>query len=305
MGCSEEPRLPHTPWHAGSRSNPRQWISWLCAALSLAILAAQVPTLVRAAGMPDWNGYGATDYELYMAATRRWLEAGVFYHPEQLVSPYTVQVGHVLYPPVALWLFVPFTFLPAVLWWAIPIGVSAWVIWILRPGPIAWPIMALCLWGPVQIHFVSGNPGLWAMMFLALATRWPFFGPFVAFKATFGPLGLWGNRHRAWWTGLAVLSAMSLAVLPMWSDWIRVLINSRGSGGLLYSWQEAPLMLIPIIAWLARPGGRYGAVAKGIGDRRDDQAERLILLAGLRSWPWRLKRFRTPLDTVGSTSPDS
>ena len=37
---------------------------------------------------------------------------------------------------VALWLFVPFTVLPAVLWWAIPIAVTAWAIWRLRPAPV-------------------------------------------------------------------------------------------------------------------------------------------------------------------------
>lgn len=224
--------------------------------LALAILAYQVPSLLAAAQLPDWNGYGAADYELYMMATRRWLAGGPFYEPYQLAGAYHITFGAILYPPVALWLFVPFTVLPAVLWWAVPIAVTGWCLYRLRPAPVAWPIMALCLWGPVQIHFVTGNPDLWSMMFVALGTlyRWP--AVFAFFKPSVGWVGLFGARDRRWWWALGVFCLMSAAVLPMWSDWLRAILDSQG-GGLAYSWQEAPIMLIPIVAWLARPGGRY------------------------------------------------
>jgi hypothetical protein len=117
--------------------------------------------------------------------------------------------------------------------------------------------MALCLWGPVQIHFVSGNPDLWITMFLALSTVHPAFASFVFIKPSVAFFGLWRVRSRAWWYGFVPLSVMSLLLLPLWFDWLRVVLNSRGTGGLLYSWQEMPLLLIPMIAWLARPGGRY------------------------------------------------
>jgi hypothetical protein len=232
-------------------------VRYVCASLAVLVLAYQVPSIIAVSQMPNWNGYGANDYVLYMGATREWLATGTFYPQAQLDGPYIVRHGAILYPPVALWLFVPFTFLPGFLWWAIPIGVTAWVVWSHRPGPLAWPLMALALWGPVQIHFISGNPGLWSMMFVALATRWPVFGPFAFLKASLGVFGLWGIRHRAWWAGLAVFCVLSLALLPMWFDWLRVLLNQRGTGGVFYSWQEAPMMLLPIIAWLGRPGGRY------------------------------------------------
>ena len=228
------------------------------AVLTVGILLAQVPALLRVAATPDLNGYAGIDYRLYMDATRDWLATGQFYAPYQLAGPYPVLFGDILYPPVALWLFVPFTILPAFLWWSVPIGVTAAVIVSHRPRWMVWPILALCLWGPVQIHVISGNPGLWAMMFVALSTRWPAFGPFAFIKASLGVFGLLGIRSRSWWLGLAVFCALSLAVLPMWFDWLTALLNSRSGGGLFYSWQEAPMMLMPIIAWLARPGGRYG-----------------------------------------------
>jgi hypothetical protein len=226
------------------------------AALAGVILLAQIPSLIAVSQMPDWNGYGATDYEIYMTATRRWLEGGPFYYPEQLVGPYHIEIGHVLYPPVALLLFVPFTFLPPVLWWAVPIGITAWVIWRLRPGPLAWPIMALCWWGPTQMHFISGNPGLWILAALSLAMlyRWP--AVLILLKPSLAPFALWGIRDRRWWLGLVAGGVVSLLFLPMWFDWLRAVLNGKG-GGLLYSWQVIPMFLIPIVAWLCRPGGRY------------------------------------------------
>jgi len=247
----------------------------LSLALTVAILLAQVPTLLQVIAMPDWNGYGAADYELYMNAARTWLETGVFYHPHQLAGPYRVIMGDVLYPPVVLWLLVPFTFLPAVLWWAIPLGVTASVLWRLRPGPLAWPLMAAVVaWQPVQIHIISGNPGLWSMMFLALGTlyRWP--AAFAFLKPTIGIFGLFGIWTRHWWYGFAVFCALSLAVLPMWFDWLTVIRNAGGNP--LYSWQEAPMMLLPLIAWACRPGGRYGSRQERVHERRHEGMPRLV-----------------------------
>lgn len=228
----------------------------LALAATAAVLAVQIPDVVAVAGTPSVNGYAGIDYELYMNATRSWIDTGDFYEPHQLAGPYQIHDGDILYPPTALWLFVPSTFLPAVLWWIVPLLLTAWSIWRLRPGPLAWPLMALCLWGPVQIHIISGNPGIWAMAAVALGTvyRWP--SVFALVKPSLGPFALFGMRDRRWWLTLAALVVLSAPLLPMWFDWVRVVANSRG-GGLLYSWQEAPMMLLPILAWFARPGGRY------------------------------------------------
>ena len=53
------------------------------------------------------------DYLLYRDAAARWLAGGPFFEPYQLAGPYPISAGDILYPPVALWLFVPFTVLPA------------------------------------------------------------------------------------------------------------------------------------------------------------------------------------------------
>src|SRR5690348_5487772 len=70
------------------------------------------------------------DMNLYLDAARHWLGGGSFYLDRQLAGPYEITGGDVLYPPVALALFVPFTVLPAVLWFAIPLAIVGWtVVW--------------------------------------------------------------------------------------------------------------------------------------------------------------------------------
>jgi len=233
---------------------------------------AAVALLIVVPGLPEFwlaltqdpGRHMGTDYDLYMEATRRWLASGVFYEPYQLAGPYSIESGAILYPPVALWLLVPFTFLPWLLWWAVPIVGTAWIVWTWRPGPISWPLIAICLaWEPTHIHLMSGNPGLWAMLATALATRWPVAGPFALLKPSLFPFAAVGIRHRSWWLGLGLFGLLSLAVLPMWFDWLTVLLNQSNAGGVLYSWQYAPMMLIPIIAWAWRnprqPGGNRPA----------------------------------------------
>ena len=243
----------------GGKSRRDTWLPLMSAAIVAVIAAIQIPVLLEVASRPNWNGYGGIDHDLYMRVASRWLATGVYFEPYQVAGPYAIQHGAVLYPPVALWLFVPFTVLPSILWWAVPLGVTAWVVWRLRPGPLAWPLLAAVLgWQPVQIHIISGNPVLWATMFVALGTlyRWP--SVFAFLKPSLGIFALFGSWDRRWWYSAALVAIMSLPFgLHMWVDWSAALLNSRG-GGLLYSWQEAPLMLLPLIAWLARPGSRYG-----------------------------------------------
>lgn len=237
---------------------------WLFALLAVGIVASTLPVFWVALTQ-DPGRHVSTDYRLYMDATRSWLTSGTFYPAHQLAGPYPILDGDILYPPVALALFVPFLAFPPFLWWAIPVlGTAAMIAWH-RPGPIAWPLMAICLaWEPTQIHLLSGNPGLWAMFAVALATRWPFAGPFVLLKPSLAPFALVGITHRSWWLGLAVFALLCLAFLPMWPDWVDVMRNGVNRSGLLYSWQYAPMMLLPLIAsWFSRRAGapaRSGSV---------------------------------------------
>ncbi len=126
------------------------------------------------------------DYELYMDATRGWLAGGPFYPDWQTSGPYDIRWGAILYPPVALVLFAPFSFLPGWLWIAIPFGVTLAVIVSHRPGLWRLAAMAVVLAGnPLEIlDYTAGTPTIWVVMFVALATRWPWWSALVLAKPT-------------------------------------------------------------------------------------------------------------------------
>jgi hypothetical protein len=67
---------------------------------------------------------------------------------------------------------------------------------------------------------------------------------------------VFGIRRRSWWGGAVVLAVLSLpfVLTGLWGEWLRALANSRG-GGLLYSSLEAPMLLLPLVAWLGRRRG--------------------------------------------------
>jgi hypothetical protein len=73
-------------------------------------------------------------------------------------------------------------------------------------------------------------------------------------KPTLAPLALIGIRRRRWWFGLGAWLLVCLAFLPMWPEYVQVLQNARDPAGLLYSFNDLPLMAIGILAWL---GGRW------------------------------------------------
>jgi len=192
------------------------------------------------------------DFALYRDVAARWLAGGAFYEPHQLAGPYLVAHGDILYPPVGLWLFVPFTVLPAFLWWAIPAALTVWAIARVRPRPAVWPLMALCLaWPTTPLKIWTGNPVIWgiAAMSVAIVYRWA--APFVLLKPSLFPFALLGFRERSWWAGLGVFVALCLPFGGLWTDWVASVLNSRGSGPL-YSILEAPMLLLPLVAWLGR-----------------------------------------------------
>jgi hypothetical protein len=204
------------------------------------------------------------DFQLYRDAASRWLSGGPFFEPYQLAGPYPISAGDILYPPVALWLFVPFTFLPGVFWWAVPLGLTARVVGFLRPSPRVWPLLALCLaWPTTPLKIWTGNPVIWAMAAVALGTiyRWP--SVFALIKPSLFPFALFGANRRSWWLALAVFAVLSLPFGSMWVDWFASVVNSRG-GGILYSALEIPMLALPLVAWLGRTNHR----ADGTNGRR-------------------------------------
>jgi hypothetical protein len=211
------------------------------------------------------------DYQLYRDAAARWLAGGPFFQPYQLAGPYEISAGDILYPPVGLWLFVPFAVVPgalaAILWWALPLGLTAWAVWRLRPRPQAWPLIALCLaWPTTPLKVWTGNPVIWAVAAVALGAiyHWP--SVFALLKPSLFPFALFGANRRSWWLALAAFVALCVPFGSMWTDWAASVVNSRG-GGILYSSLEIPMLLLPLVAWLGRtradPAGRTGADAAG------------------------------------------
>jgi len=192
------------------------------------------------------------DFTLYRDAAARWLAGGPFYDPRQLAGPYEVAHGDILYPPVGLWLFVPFTVLPAILWWAIPTALVVWPILRVQPRPAVWPLMALCLaWPTTPLKIWTGNPVIWCMAAMSVAIVYRWAAPFVLLKPSLFPFAAFGFRDRAWWLGLALFLAACLPFGMLWADWVVSVLNSRDSGPL-YSVLEAPMLLLPLVAWVGR-----------------------------------------------------
>lgn len=197
------------------------------------------------------------DMRLYQDAALRWLHGGGYFWPYQLAGPYVVQPyavaePPVLYPPIALALFVPAILLPPVLWYAIPLGVTAWIVVGWHPTLPAWALIAVCAaMVPSIWSVVTGNPVIWVLMAVALSTRWPAAAALVLLKPSLFPFALLGIRHRGWWVAVVLMAVVSLVTLPLLLDWIRAVLNASGDrSGLLYSIRDVPLLLIPLIARL-------------------------------------------------------
>jgi hypothetical protein len=243
------------------------------ALLSLAVVLVPVAFVLL---IPDplEQPFGV-DFDLYRTVTARWLDGGSYFEPYQVAGPYEIRAGDVLYPPVALWLFAPFALLAeagasasGAAFWLIPLGLTAGAVAILRPRPIVWPLLALCLTNPTTLLKIwTGNPVMWSMAAMALAVVGSsrFSAPFVLLKPSLAPFALFGISRRSWWLGAALLVALSLPFGALWADWAASVLNSRG-GGPLYSALEIPMLLLPLIAWVgrARPFGDDG----GRGDTR-------------------------------------
>lgn len=242
----------------------RRWpnFSWRAAAvLSAAVFA--VPVLFVLVVPHALEQPLGVDFALYRDVTTRWLAGGPFYEPYQLAGPYEIRAGDVLYPPAGLWLFVPFAVaagawsILAAAFWLVPLAITAATVVALRPRPLVWPLIAVCLANPTTLLKIwTGNPVMWSMAAMALAVVGPsrFAAPFVLLKPSLAPFALFGIRRRSWWLGAASVLALSLPFGSLWADWLATVLNSRG-GGLLYSALEIPMLLLPLAAWVGRTRG--------------------------------------------------
>jgi hypothetical protein len=245
-----QPALARIRWHR----------VWATTAVVAACVVALI-TLVRFEYAVAYLDPGI-DYETLMRATRSFLAGDGFYPERQLAGPweyYQNQPGlppAILYPPDALVLFIPFAFLPKILWWAIPFTITAWALHRLRPHPAAWLAIVLLLGIPESREGIFwGNPVMWMVAAEAagFVLGWP--TVFVLLKPTLAPFALAGAWHRSWRVALGTLAVANLAFVPMWADWVVVIGNSElGPGFSLYQY---PLMAVPVVAWL---GSRSGPI---------------------------------------------
>jgi len=203
------------------------------------------------------------DHATYISAAQRWVAGGSFYPAYQLAGPYLIAGTEVLYPPVVLPFLVVFSFLPAVLWWAVPIAILAGVLLYWRPSLVGWTLILVCLANPLTfVIYLWGNPGMWFAAFVALGTVYGWPAVLVLLKPTLAPLALVGIRHRSWWVALGVLAGVSLAFLPMWGQYVAAMTNARGPlVSPFYSWQQVPLMLAPLVArWTSARSSMTGCL---------------------------------------------
>ena len=240
-----------------------RWLRvWAIAAVTAAVIVALI-TIDRfeyaAAGLNP-----GIDYDVLMGATRSFLAGNGFYPAEQLAGPWIYHQGEpafmppILYPPDALLLFVPLSFLPGAFWWAVPIALTAWALWRLRPHPAAWLVIALLLGVPQSREGIFwGNPAMWmtALEAAGMVLGWP--AVLVLLKPTLGPFALAGAWHRSWWLALAALALVNLPLLPLWVDWVTVLRNAPSQLSLGFSLYQYPLLCVPLVAWL---GSRQGPI---------------------------------------------
>jgi hypothetical protein len=239
---------------APSRSSRRlRWQRPVLLAVSVVLLGLLVAEMAIAYLAISRDGDLWIDYVFYRDVGRSWLEGGSYYLPRQLTGePYDVALMvDVLYPPHALFLFVPLAFLPAILWWLVPIAILAVAIVGWRPAMWTWPIMILLfMWPRANAAFLFGNTDMWMAAAVAAGLRWGWPAIALTLKPTLLPLAFIGARTRAWWIALVVLGLVSLAMLPLWIDYLTAMRTV--SVGLDYSLGSLPLLLIPVVAWLGR-----------------------------------------------------
>jgi hypothetical protein len=228
----------------------------------LLAVAAVEAVLVARAVEGGWHGPVGQDFDLYLGFAKNWLDGEGWYLPEQLLGPYVIEdVNGNVYPPVLLYLLIPFAIgAPAFLWWAIPIGLIALTLSRNRPEPWAWALLAFVFVYPrTWTLLVVGNPSLWAMAFAVTGVAWGWPAVGAGLKLTLSPLALIGLHRRSWWAaaGLALLTALPFGVT--WTEYAAVISNTGSSRGFAYVMGEWPIAIALVAVALS---GKKRAVAR-------------------------------------------
>ena len=224
--------------------------------IGFGLVAYALPLHVMAFAAADGLGWSPeSDFAFFRAVGERWIETGELYPTEQLNGQHFTNMVTVAYPPPILLLFVPFVWLPPVLWWIVPCGVLAYALWRWRPGRWAWAGIALCLAWPTTLDMILiGNTNLWASAGVAAGLLWGWPAVLLVLKPSLAPLALIGARRRSWFVAAMLLAVVSLPLLPLWLDYIGTL-HSTGLP-LRHVAYGVPLVLIPVAAWAGRTVSR-------------------------------------------------
>jgi hypothetical protein len=216
-------------------------------AVLLALSAMEAVALYRI--IADQQAAGV-DLTFFRFVAQRWLDTGVWYTDRQISGPYQTQsLVDNLYPPHALYLFIPFLVLPWPLWWAIPLGIVGWVVWWCRPAIWAWPLLALIMLLPKTFNqIIYGNTDMWVCAFIALSVRFGWPAVLITFKPSVLFFALLGIRSRAWWIAAIVIALASLPFVALWMQWPTVILHSS-STTWIYSLSNVPFFALPLLAW--------------------------------------------------------
>ena len=249
---------------APGRARPTRWDRWyrptlIC--LTILFGAMGLYVAIRRAGVFLKLGVLGVDHAMFMDFGRRWFEGGTIYLPYQFAGPYAYDVGSgtmdvatmpALYPPIVGPVFAVWRFLPVVLWWAIPLGVLVYAFVRWRPALWSWPVMlATLIWPNTADALWAGSSTLWVVAGVAGGLLWGWPAAVIAFKPSFAPFMLIGLRQRSWWIAVVLVAVLAVVMLPEWFRYVSALQNLE-SPGLVYSLGDLPLLLVPVIAWVAR-----------------------------------------------------
>ncbi len=218
--------------------------------LTIVLLVLAAIEAVVLFGIIDGQRAVGGDLDYYRFVAQRWLDSGVYYTDRQLAGPYQVQTQiDNLYPPHALYLFVPFVVLPGVLWWVLPLAIIAWVVWWCRPAVWVWPILsAIVLFPKTPNQIIYGNTDMWVAAAIAAGVRWGWPSLLTSFKPSLAFFALIGIRSRRWWLATLILVLSSVPFLGLWLLYPQVMRNS--SAQFSYSLSNLPFVLLPVVAWL-------------------------------------------------------
>jgi hypothetical protein len=232
--------------------------------LGLALLVLTAGVAVWSLKVSAFAGAGALgiDYRTFVDEGHRLLEHGTPYLPFQsgpyLAMPETFRQPPdvpFLYPPPFALVGVALTVVPWPLWWIVPVVIVAWSMVEWRPAPWTWPILAVAVSSPnLASHVIVGGTTMWAVALVCAGLRWGWPSVLIVLKPSLLPFTLLGIRHRSWWVAVAVMGVVSLAMLPLWSEYLTAMRNATDLRWW-YSLGDWPLLAVPVLAW----GGRSTA----------------------------------------------